>query len=174
MTTDEDALLAAIAAAPDDDAPRLVYADWLQERGADAKAEYLRTVAKLMHAPNDTALVERCTAIAERLEPQWRQRVGARFEVLVEGKTPWLLIAHLFRAVANLAHQQPFDLWQFGRPVKIQRGLTREDAEQFVRTFGPNVVAQGAEDVPLLRLFVQVMDGEGTTRPATLSPGPDT
>lgn len=38
---DEGALLAAIAAAPDDDAPRLVYADWLEERG-DPRAEYVR------------------------------------------------------------------------------------------------------------------------------------
>src|SRR5438045_2136910 len=33
-------LLAAIAAAPDDDAPRLVYADWLQDRG-DARGELI-------------------------------------------------------------------------------------------------------------------------------------
>jgi uncharacterized protein (TIGR02996 family) len=31
LTADERALLAAIAAAPDDDVPRLVYADWLDE-----------------------------------------------------------------------------------------------------------------------------------------------
>jgi uncharacterized protein (TIGR02996 family) len=37
--TEED-LLAAIAVAPDDDAPRLVYADWLQERG-DPRGEYI-------------------------------------------------------------------------------------------------------------------------------------
>ncbi len=33
LTEAEDALLAAIEAAPDADGPRLVYADWLQERG---------------------------------------------------------------------------------------------------------------------------------------------
>src|SRR4051812_5383520 len=37
-----DALLAAIAEAPDDDAPRLVYADWLEEHGDDARAEFIR------------------------------------------------------------------------------------------------------------------------------------
>jgi uncharacterized protein (TIGR02996 family) len=36
----EKDFLAAIAAAPDDDAPRLVYADWLQERG-DARGEFI-------------------------------------------------------------------------------------------------------------------------------------
>jgi len=37
---DESALLAAIYAAPDDDRPRLVYADWLQERG-DRRGELI-------------------------------------------------------------------------------------------------------------------------------------
>ena len=31
MTADERALVQAIIAAPDDDLPRLVYADWLEE-----------------------------------------------------------------------------------------------------------------------------------------------
>lgn len=40
--TDEPALLAAIRAYPDDDTPRLVYADWLQERGDADRAEFIR------------------------------------------------------------------------------------------------------------------------------------
>jgi uncharacterized protein (TIGR02996 family) len=36
-----DALLAAILASPDDELPRLAYADWLEERG-DPRAEYVR------------------------------------------------------------------------------------------------------------------------------------
>lgn len=39
-STDHDAYLAAIRAAPDDDAPRLVYADWLLERG-DPRGELI-------------------------------------------------------------------------------------------------------------------------------------
>lgn len=37
--TDEDALLAAILAAPDDDTPRLVFADWLDENEASVACE---------------------------------------------------------------------------------------------------------------------------------------
>ena len=40
--SDRDALLAAIRAAPDDDAPRLVYADWLDEHGDPDRAEFIR------------------------------------------------------------------------------------------------------------------------------------
>src|SRR5262245_45387884 len=40
--TDGDALLAAVHAAPDDDAPRLVFADWLDEHGQPERAAFLR------------------------------------------------------------------------------------------------------------------------------------
>ena len=40
--TDGDALLSAIHAAPEDDAPRLVFADWLDETGDSERAEFMR------------------------------------------------------------------------------------------------------------------------------------
>jgi uncharacterized protein (TIGR02996 family) len=40
--TDQAALLAAIRDNPEDDTPRLVYADWLQEHGDEARAEFIR------------------------------------------------------------------------------------------------------------------------------------
>jgi uncharacterized protein (TIGR02996 family) len=40
--TDADALLAAIAAHPDEDTPRLVYADWLEEHDRPIRAEFIR------------------------------------------------------------------------------------------------------------------------------------
>ena len=40
--TDGTALLAAIIEHPDDDDPRLRYADWLQEQGQEARAEFIR------------------------------------------------------------------------------------------------------------------------------------
>jgi uncharacterized protein (TIGR02996 family) len=41
MTTSPD-LLAAILAAPNDDLPRLIYADWLDEHGESKRAEFIR------------------------------------------------------------------------------------------------------------------------------------
>ena len=41
MTT-ADAFLAAILAAPEDDTPRLIFADWLEEDGDPARAEFIR------------------------------------------------------------------------------------------------------------------------------------
>jgi uncharacterized protein (TIGR02996 family) len=40
--TDGDALLAAILAHPGEDTPRLMYADWLDENGEPARAEFIR------------------------------------------------------------------------------------------------------------------------------------
>lgn len=42
-TDDGAALLAAIIANPDEDTPRLVYADWLQENGQEERAEFIRS-----------------------------------------------------------------------------------------------------------------------------------
>jgi uncharacterized protein (TIGR02996 family) len=39
---ERDALLASVVANPDDDTPRLVYADWLQEHGDAERAEFIR------------------------------------------------------------------------------------------------------------------------------------
>lgn len=40
--SDRDAFLRAIHANPDDDAPRLVYSDWLEENGQEDRAEFIR------------------------------------------------------------------------------------------------------------------------------------
>jgi len=45
--SEADALLAAIRQAPDDDAPRLIYADWLDEHGQPERAEFIRVQIEL-------------------------------------------------------------------------------------------------------------------------------
>jgi uncharacterized protein (TIGR02996 family) len=47
MPVDDEAFLRAIGAAPEDDAPRLVYADWLDDRGDAARAEFIRVQCEL-------------------------------------------------------------------------------------------------------------------------------
>jgi uncharacterized protein (TIGR02996 family) len=51
-----DALLAAIRESPDDDAPRLIYADWLEEHGDEkdrAHAELIRAQVEMARLPLD-------------------------------------------------------------------------------------------------------------------------
>jgi len=45
--TDQDALVEAILGAPTDDAPRLVYADWLDEHGESEHAEFIRLQCRI-------------------------------------------------------------------------------------------------------------------------------
>ncbi len=42
MTNDGDALFRAICEQPEEDTPRLVYADWLEENGQPERAEFIR------------------------------------------------------------------------------------------------------------------------------------
>src|SRR5262245_56576550 len=44
---DDDAFLSAILDDPESDAPRLVYADWLDERGESDRAEFVRVQCAL-------------------------------------------------------------------------------------------------------------------------------
>lgn len=57
---DRDALLAAILHAPGDDAPRLIYSDWLDEHGESERAEFIRVQIELA-----------------RLDKEWRSRPGS-------------------------------------------------------------------------------------------------
>lgn len=51
--SDGSALLRAILEDPDDDAPRLIYADWLDENGDPARAAFIRAQIKLARLPQD-------------------------------------------------------------------------------------------------------------------------
>jgi uncharacterized protein (TIGR02996 family) len=67
--TDGDALLAAILANPDDDMPRLAYADWLEENGDEDRAEFIRL--QCGHAGDDEAAEERAAELEDRNRGKW-------------------------------------------------------------------------------------------------------
>jgi uncharacterized protein (TIGR02996 family) len=76
--THEEAFLQDILSSPQDDAPRLVYADWLEERnqGGDAeRAEFIRGQIVLARLPaNDpqrSALEARVRVLLEAYSPTW-------------------------------------------------------------------------------------------------------
>src|SRR5437764_6172383 len=82
---DDDAFLRAILAHPDDDLPRLVYADWLDERG-DPKGEFIRLQCELERlAPNDPGrkrLESREAALWAAHQSKWEaplRRLGAEY-----------------------------------------------------------------------------------------------
>jgi uncharacterized protein (TIGR02996 family) len=76
MTTDGDALRRAILADPEDDTPRLVYADWLQEHGEEDRAAFIR--AQIEHAraepfgPKARAAGELADNLLHRSADNWK------------------------------------------------------------------------------------------------------
>jgi uncharacterized protein (TIGR02996 family) len=70
---DDSAFIRAIVARPDDDTVRLVYADWLEERG-DPRGEFLRLEAALARsrdARQISAGQTRLQALRKEIAPDW-------------------------------------------------------------------------------------------------------
>ena len=105
--SDEQSFLDAIIQAPDDDAPRLMYADWLTERG-NPRGEFIRVQCQLAQLPvtdpNQKALEDR---EADLLAGSGVEvTAGARFDatrVLLEENHAVGLLATDATTVATLA-----------------------------------------------------------------------
>jgi uncharacterized protein (TIGR02996 family) len=72
---DEAAFLAAVRDAPADDTPRLVYADWLEER-ADPRAAYLRAEVEHFRTDWDDIQDSPAWSLREQVDPIWAARVS--------------------------------------------------------------------------------------------------
>ncbi|MEK6234824.1 MAG: TIGR02996 domain-containing protein, partial [Planctomycetales bacterium] len=88
---DEQAFLAEIAANPDDDAPRLIFADWLEERG-DLRAELLRLLNELIHieVPDRAASEAKLLALlyektVQPIMPTFTNSIGMKFAQIPPG-----------------------------------------------------------------------------------------
>jgi uncharacterized protein (TIGR02996 family) len=72
--TEEEAFIQAIADNPADDTPRLIFADWLEERG-DPRAEFIRVQCALHQLPSDDSqraeLAHRQRELRRRHEAVW-------------------------------------------------------------------------------------------------------
>jgi uncharacterized protein (TIGR02996 family) len=73
--SDEAALLRAIGAHPDEDTPRLIYADWLDEHGRAERAEYIRVQVarqrKLATGEDDAQLYNREVELYRAHAAEW-------------------------------------------------------------------------------------------------------
>jgi uncharacterized protein (TIGR02996 family) len=83
MHPDEVALLEAVCECPDDDAPRLIYADWLEESGlvaCVARAEFIRVQVRLEQIadidPAKKGLQHRAWQLLHEHSPIWLAPMG--------------------------------------------------------------------------------------------------
>ena len=63
--------LRAICQSPDDDAPRLVFADWIEENGDPDRAEFIRRHVRLAREPDAPGLVQWCEELFRQHWPRW-------------------------------------------------------------------------------------------------------
>jgi uncharacterized protein (TIGR02996 family) len=96
---DEAALLDVIRARPEEDTPRLIYADWLDEHDQPERAEFIR------------AQIER--AGLDKKNPRWSALLNREAELIVVAKRTWL---------------RPFFLWADWSNLVIRRGFVNRAA----------------------------------------------
>jgi uncharacterized protein (TIGR02996 family) len=77
--TQEIDLLRTIAREPDDDAPRLVYADWLDDNDRPERAEFIRGQVRLAgmvdDSPQRRELAFRCRQLLDAHEEEWNEQL---------------------------------------------------------------------------------------------------
>jgi uncharacterized protein (TIGR02996 family) len=70
-----DAFLSEICDSPEDDAPRLVFADWLEENGEPQRAEFIRLQVRLAKMgewePERAELLDREWELLAVYKPRW-------------------------------------------------------------------------------------------------------
>ncbi len=79
--TEREALLRAVCEFPDDDTPRLVFADWLQEHGEEERAEFIRVQIEQTRLKPESVPWWKCESRARKLlkahERQWGNDIVA-------------------------------------------------------------------------------------------------
>src|SRR5262245_26840333 len=130
------AFLEAIREAPEDDTHRLVYADWLDDHGNEARAKFIRLQCQLAALPSKDA---------RRHDLAKRER-----ELLAAHRNAWL---------GPLAKELPFDRCTFRRGFPEEVSLRPRSAVQFAEELDRRVPAgrvtlNGSFRDPALRAFL--------------------
>lgn len=153
---EEQSFLDALKASPFDDTTRLVYADWLDEQGRHAEAEYLRLVVALVWPWRDDDCMEsrRLLQLSEVLPKEWREAVGSRFTTVLYGfeGTEKIFVIKLVREAVGVGLAQAMNFIEL-RPSRLVDGATFERAAEVRAIVGRELSAfvkiHPAEAAPL-------------------------
>ncbi|WP_088256217.1 ribosomal protein L7/L12 [Fimbriiglobus ruber] len=132
MTSEEEGFLKAIRSNPADDLGRLVYTDWLEERGDD-RARYLRllvsTATRLRENQSCLRAVTRLYKLSETLNAEWREAVGKRYDLVLDSVRPDSvdITIDAVRGITGLGLDASRRLVR-GTPSVIRKSLFLEDA----------------------------------------------
>ncbi len=126
---DEEAFLRAIRDNPGDDGPKLVYADWLEERGDATHAELIRLTCELNHIRRRLLVVPaRIMELGRDLDSQWLRDVFGRFRLILHDFPPERKIQAIkaIRLVTGYALKEAQDLSE-RLPAVIVDGVTWDE-----------------------------------------------
>jgi uncharacterized protein (TIGR02996 family) len=100
--SDESHFIAAMAADPDDDTPRLVFADWLQENGQQDRAEFIRLQCRPDR--DDPGVSRRAEELLEARRDEWQSPLRALGAEVVHFRRgfPCFLQVDIARLAENL------------------------------------------------------------------------
>jgi uncharacterized protein (TIGR02996 family) len=137
--SEEVSFVDAIRARPWDEAQRLVYADWLEERG-DARGDYLRaesaTAVLCFQPPPEPeqvrSLLERLAGLRAGLDHDWLALVGRPDWILLEGGDPDTIQAATIEHTELAGHEHP---------TQHRGSLYRLRPPHFALTFWPPLPA---------------------------------
>lgn len=128
----EERFLAAIAANPGDREARLVYADWLEERG-DPRGEYLRIELQLNELP------ARLAALNGTIDRAWLDRVARVHDIVLFATGPdKIAVIKAVRQLSGLGLKESKDLVESVTPEaprRIASNVDAIDAQRRLRTF---------------------------------------
>ncbi len=128
--TQHDALLAAVCAAPDDDLPRLVYADWCDENGHPDRAEFIRVQVAIANGAKGTKLAE-----LQKLEEG----------LLAENEVKW---TESLREFADDYYSDPFRFRRgFVEDISITGELLTEHGDELFEMAPIRTLRLGDQDV---------------------------
>ena len=123
-TATDTAFVRSILDAPDDDAPRLVYADWLDEHGEADRAEFIRLQIRAAHAgpgdPEAGALRQRAEDLRRAHHVEWLNHLpqfeGVHWESFERGFISAVRFDHpdlFFEHAADVFAAAPVQVVQF-------------------------------------------------------------
>lgn len=136
MNTTESAFLEAVRDAPDDDGPRLVYADWLDEQG-DPRGEFIRVQCELARLPRDDPNRGELRARSDALQAE-------HVRTWVRDLTPFVSAVHFRRGFVDGVTMTLSDFCSFAGQVLRSYPVTRARIEEV----GPPVREELARTSP--------------------------
>lgn len=146
---EEAGFILAIRDAPQDDAPRLVYSDWLEETGdvvSRLKAQFLRLTveqgAVSRSGGNDTSQRLRLQQLARRLDANWLERVSRTPEDIRKDDAFWSAARSRIAGLKRMDSRFEFVFGSKGHQYEVSPPVSEAQIQSFEAANGVALPAE--------------------------------